>query len=178
LIKIDLNSDYITQLDKMDDDGPGAENYDVEDIEEDLDDFEEEEGDVPEVEGVPVEQKVQKESRATKFLAQNHPECRIDYIEEINKKLPLSHYPPTGGKDPNHRSVPYLTIFERTKIIGFRSNQLSQGARPLIQVPDHVTDVMDIARLELEQKRLPFLLKRPMPDGEYEYWRLQDLVQL
>jgi hypothetical protein len=37
---------------------------------------------------------------------------------------------------------------------------------------------MDIARLELEQKRLPFLLKRPMPDGSYEYFRLQDLVIL
>jgi len=167
----------------MEDDGPGAENYDVEDIEDDLDDFEEEEGGGSDIEGQAeqrgqTEQKIQKESRATKFLAQHHPECRVDYIEEINRKLPLSHYPPTGGKDPNHRSVPYLTTFERTKIIGFRSNQLAQGARPLIQVPDHITDVMDIARLELEQKRLPFLLKRPMPDGEYEYWRLQDLVQL
>ena len=120
---------------------------------------------------------VTKESRATNLIAQAHPECRIDYVEDVARKLPVTNYP-TGAKDPNHRSVPYLTQFERTKILGFRSNQLSQGARPLIEVPAHVTDVMEIARIELEQKRLPFLLKRPMPDGTYEYWRLQDLLVL
>ena len=162
----------------MDDDGAvgGVDGYDVEDINEEFDEIEEAlvdgEGDAA------AAAESAKESRSTKFLSQHHPECRVDYVEEVQAKLPLSSYPPVGGKDPNHKSVPYLTQYEKTKIIGFRSNQLSQGARPLIQVPSHVTDVMDIARLELEQKRLPFLLKRPMPDGTYEYWRLADLIIL
>ena len=166
----------MTPVEKMEDDADiqgGADDYDVEDINEEFDELAEaEDADVPEASGVA------KESRAKKFLSQHHPECRVDYIEDIAKKLPLTAYPPMGGKDKNHKSVPYLTQYEKTKIIGFRSNQLSQGARPLIQVPTHVTDVMEIARLELEQKRLPFLLKRPMPDGTFEYWRLADLMIL
>jgi len=149
----------------------------------DLDDveLEEEEEEILE-DFVEEEEEKKKDNRVSKFLMQHHPECKIDYVEEVAKKLPVTSFGPTVGpvsaKDSIHRSVPYLTQFERTKILGFRSNQLSQGARPLIQVPTHVTDVMDIARLELEQKRLPFLLKRPMPDGTYEYFRLQDLVVL
>jgi DNA-directed RNA polymerase I, II, and III subunit RPABC2 len=147
-----------------------VEDFDIEDEEEELlEDFVEDEDDE-------AKQKV-KDNRASKFLMQHHPECRVDYVEDVAKRLSVTGFGPKG-KDPNHGSVPYLTQFERTKIIGFRSNQLSQGARPFIQVPSHVTDVMDIARLELEQKRLPFLLKRPMPDGTYEYFRLQELVVL
>jgi DNA-directed RNA polymerase I, II, and III subunit RPABC2 len=160
----------------MDDDaGQGMDGYDVEDINEE---FEELEEGLVDGEAETAAAESAKESRSTKFLALHHPECRVDYVEEVQTKLPLSSYPSVNSKDPNHKSVPYLTQYEKTKIIGFRSNQLSQGARPLIQVPTHVTDVMDIARLELEQKRLPFLLKRPMPDGTYEYWRLADLIIL
>lgn len=153
---------------------PGGDLSDVEDLNEDLNELE----DQAEEAGVEEEEtgQVAKDSRARKYLTQHHPECRVDYIEDVAKKIPLTAYPPIAGRDPNHKSVPYLTQFERTKIIGFRSNQLAQGSRPLIQVPSHVTDVIEIARLELEQRRLPFLLKRPMPDGTYEYWRLADLI--
>ena len=71
-----------------------------------------------------------------------------------------------------------MTLYEKTKVIGLRANQLSQGAKPYIAVPEHVTDVREIARMELEQKRLPFLVKRPLPNGKYEYWRIADLMIL
>lgn len=119
-----------------------------------------------------------KDSRALRFLKMHHPECRLDYMEDVFKVLPLASYPPGKDLDKNHKSVPYLTIFEKTKLIGFRANQLAQGARPLVDVPKHVTDVLDIARIELEQKRMPYILKRGMPDGTFEYWRLTDLLIL
>jgi DNA-directed RNA polymerase subunit K/omega len=108
-------------------------------------------------------------------LLKHHPECVIDYAEKISPKIPLLFSPPLN-KDPNHRSVPFLTQYERTKIIGMRANQLSQGARPYIDVPEYMTDVGEIARLELKERRLPFLVRRPMPDGSHEYWRLSDLI--
>jgi DNA-directed RNA polymerases I, II, and III subunit RPABC2 len=117
-----------------------------------------------------------KEGRALQFLNTHHPECRLDYIEDVLKSLPLAAYPPDSGSDKRHRSVPYLTIYEKTKILGFRANQLAQGSRPFIIVPAHVTDVLEIAGMELEQKRLPYILKRPMPDGSFEYVRLNDLL--
>ena len=102
-------------------------------------------------------------------LYQQHPELIVDYIESV---IPLITSP------DNHKTYPFLTLYEKTKIIGLRSNQLSQGAKPFVPVPEHVTNVRDIARLELEQKRMPFIVKRPLPNGKYEYWRLADLMIL
>lgn len=112
-----------------------------------------------------------------KRLYQQHPECSLDYIEQVIPKIPLQYIPPGGDKaDSNHRTYPFLTNFERTKIIGLRANQISKGSVPFISVPKHITDVRDIARLELDQKRIPFIIKRPLPDGNFEYWRLADLL--
>jgi DNA-directed RNA polymerase subunit K/omega len=116
-----------------------------------------------------------KRETAAKVYRQ-HPECIIDYQENVYPAVPLAQVPPR--EDQQHRSYPFLTKFEKTKILGFRMNQLSQGARPFIEVPKHVSDVRDIARMELEQRRLPIIVKRPMPDGTFEYWRLQDLLLL
>lgn len=114
-----------------------------------------------------------------KRLYQQHPECNLDYIEQVIPKIPLQYVPPGGDKtDSNHRTYPFLTNFEKTKIIGLRANQISRGSAAFISVPKHITDVRDIARLELEQKRLPFIVKRPLPNGQFEYWRLADLLLL
>ncbi len=114
-----------------------------------------------------------------KKLYQQHPECVLDYIESVVPKIPLQVIPPGDDKaDSNHRTYPFITVYEKTKIIGLRANQLSQGAKPFIDIPPHITDVRDIARLELEQKRLPYIIKRPLPDGTYEYWRISDLIIL
>jgi DNA-directed RNA polymerase subunit K/omega len=116
-------------------------------------------------------------------LMRFHPEARIDTIESISMDIQLSNVPPSftntdGHADPKHRSIPFLTQFEKTKVLGFRTNQLSQGARAFISVPAHVTDLREVARMELEARRLPFIIKRPMPDGTFEKWRLSDLLIL
>lgn len=121
------------------------------------------------------------QNQALEFLSRHHPEIRLDYQEEVLANLPLQSYPPDSGIDTRHKSVPYLTPFEKTKVIGFRANQLAKGAQLLITLEPnqkHVTDVLELARMELEQRRLPFIIKRPMPDGSFEYWRLKDLLML
>ena len=112
------------------------------------------------------------------FLYKFHPESILDYADTVAPKIPVRvALPDTEAMvDQNHRSQPFLTIFEKTKILGFRANQLSQGARPYIDVPEYATTALEIAHLELEQRRLPFIMKRPMPDGTFEYWRLSDLI--
>ena len=116
-------------------------------------------------------------------LLKFHPEARIDTIESVSMDLILTNVPPSftnpdGQIDSKHRSIPFLTQYEKTKVLGFRTNQLSLGARPYIAIPDHVSDLKEIARLELEARRLPFIIKRPMPDGTFEKWRLSDLLIL
>jgi DNA-directed RNA polymerases I, II, and III subunit RPABC2 len=119
----------------------------------------------------------EKSSDPLAKLLKHHPECIVDYAEVVAPKISLVASPPLD-KDPNHRSPPFLTQYERTKILGLRTNQLSQGARPYIAVPEHVTDAREIALLELQQRRLPFIVRRPMPNGTHEYWRLSDLLIL
>jgi DNA-directed RNA polymerase subunit K/omega len=106
-----------------------------------------------------------------KRLYQQHPECKLDYVEQVINHL-------SNSNPVEKKTCPFITNFEKTKIIGLRANQISKGAAPFITVPAHVTDVRQIARLELEQKRLPFIIKRPLPDGTFEYWRLVDLMIL
>lgn len=129
-----------------------------------------------EEEAVPVAAEMKPE---LKKLYQQHPECQLDYVEQVLPKLKVAALPAIGETvDGNHRTYPFLTHYERTKIIGLRANQLSKGSVPFIAVPKHITDVREIARLELEQKRLPYIIKRPLPNGTYEYWRLADLLIL
>ena len=117
-----------------------------------------------------------------KLYAQ-HPELIVDYIETILANVPLktaqpSTNPESANFDTKHTTYPFLTLYERTRVIGLRANQLSQGARPFVSIPEYMTDVREIARLELEKKRLPFIIQRPLPNGTFEYWRLSDLMIL
>jgi DNA-directed RNA polymerase subunit K/omega len=148
-------------------------------IESGLEYEEEEEWDDEYNEGEEQEEGASEVKPELKRLYQQHPECNLDYIEQVIPKIPLQFVPPGGEKaDSNHRTYPFLTNYEKTKIIGLRANQISKGSAPFIAVPKHITDVRDIARLELEQKRLPFIIKRPLPNGQFEYWRLADLLIL
>lgn len=107
-----------------------------------------------------------KPSSETQVLLTHHPEIWVDYTDAIIQKL-----------DKKDRvCFPFLTQFEKTKVLSFRASQLAQGGRPYIAVPDEVTDVYTIAKMELKERRLPFIVKRPLPDGDYEYWRLSELL--
>lgn len=71
---------------------------------------------------------------------------------------------------------PFLTRFEKAKIIGTRSEMLANGAPALINVPDNVTSTYEIAKMEFEQKAIPLMIKRHLPNSSYEVWRLDDLA--
>ena len=112
-------------------------------------------------------------------LLEQHPEIWPDYEEAVMDKLVIRDaYPPRAGKDQRHTTYPFLTLYEKTKVLSLRAAQLARGAPPFIDIPDYLTDVYEIAKAELEAKRLPFILKRPLPDGKFEYWRLADLMIL
>ena len=116
-------------------------------------------------------------SAKTQGLLDQHPEIWPDYEEAVLEKIIIRDaWPPAAAADKAHTTYPFLTMYEKTKIISLRASQLARGAPPFIDVPEYLTDVYEIAKAELEAKRLPYILKRPLPDGEYEYWRLADLL--
>jgi DNA-directed RNA polymerase subunit K/omega len=116
-------------------------------------------------------------SQKTSGLLEQHPEIWPDYEEAVLEKLVIRDaYPPSAKTDKRHTTYPFLTLYEKTKIMSLRAAQLARGAHPYIDVPDYLTDVYEISKAELEAKRLPYIIKRPLPNGEFEYWRLSDLM--
>ena len=78
-------------------------------------------------------------------------------------------------KKKKYKTNPTLTKYERTRILSERATQISNGAPLFIVNPDKYTNAYDIAVAELEQKVLPFIIKRPY-GNTYEYWKLKDLL--
>jgi len=63
---------------------------------------------------------------------------------------------------------PWLTRFERARITGSRSLQLSLGAPPLIKVPEQAKSSIMIAVEEIDRKALPISIRRVLPNGMFQ----------
>tara|TARA_B100001123_G_C15270903_1_gene1010295 strand:- start:383 stop:736 length:354 start_codon:yes stop_codon:yes gene_type:complete len=70
---------------------------------------------------------------------------------------------------------PYLTKYEKTKIISERAQQIANGGTPLLKNPEVYNSVYEIAIEELKQKKIPFIIKRPVSNG-FEYWKIEDFI--
>jgi DNA-directed RNA polymerase I, II, and III subunit RPABC2 len=80
--------------------------------------------------------------------------------------------------DDLHKTIPYLTKYEKARILGQRAKQINSGVTPFIKVPENVIDGYNIAEMELKEKRIPFIIRRPLPSGGSEYWSLKDLEDI
>jgi len=69
---------------------------------------------------------------------------------------------------------PYLTKYEKTKVLSERAQQLSNGSESFLKNPESYSTVTEIALEELRQRKIPFILRRPIAN-HYEYWKLEDL---
>mgnify|MGYP001989749861 CR=1 FL=1 len=72
-------------------------------------------------------------------------------------------------------TTPYMTKYERARILGTRALQISMNAPVLVQLEGE-TDPLEIAGKELREKRVPFVVRRYMPDGSYEDWGIDELI--
>ena len=77
-------------------------------------------------------------------------------VEIINKKGPVSTGPPT------------LTRFEKARIMGARALQLSFGAPSFIKMPKNATTSLEIAMEELNKRVIPIIIKRTLPNGDFQ----------
>jgi len=112
------------------------------------------------------------------YLYSHHPE-----IKQINYKQLLTLSNITRNKkgiiiDPLHTTIPILTRYEKAKILGLRAKQINHGAKPFVELSKDIIDGHTIANMELAQNKIPFILRRPMPNGGSEYWKVSDLKKL
>ena len=141
------------------------------------------------------EESINNGEKITEHMRQNildkyHPESNVISREEIYKLCEVTRNPENIIIDENHRTSPILTKYEKTKILGLRAKQINNGANPLVDLPSNLHDINEstiqqlqdkhfdgylVALEELKQKKIPIIIRRPLPNGVSEYWPLQEL---
>jgi DNA-directed RNA polymerase I, II, and III subunit RPABC2 len=104
-----------------------------------------------------------------------HPESLIHNYEEVKMMATVQRNDKGIIIDELHKTIPILTKYEKTRIIGQRAKQINAGAKPFIQPTKDMMTGYLIAKKEVEEKKTPFIIRRPLPNGGSEYWHLRDL---
>ena len=71
---------------------------------------------------------------------------------------------------------PYMTKFEKSKLIAFRIQQISNGANPMVTVRENETNIEKIVLREFKEKKIPLMIRRHLTDGTYEDWSIDELL--
>jgi DNA-directed RNA polymerase subunit K/omega len=151
------------------------------DAEEDNDDSEDEEDEnIDDVfDELEPEMVTTKEGKLPKAKTMNiemfHPKLKQHNYDEIIMRANIQRDSNGNINDPFHQTVPVLSRYERARILGSRAKQINHGSAPLVSVPSSMIDGYKIAEKELEKRAIPFIIRRPLPNGESEYWRVSDL---
>lgn len=112
------------------------------------------------------------------YLLNFHPESAAVNFDEVRTLCTVVRDEDGDIVDPFHTTIPYLTKYEKARILGLRAKQLNNNIKPTVDVAEYIIDSYRIAEIELEKKSIPFIIRRPLPNGQSEYWRVYDLLQI
>ena len=109
------------------------------------------------------------------IISDFHPELNTHSMEEVEASCTVIRDDKGIIIDPLHRTIPFVTRYEKARAIGERAKQINSGAKPFVEIDQSMIDGYLIALKEFEAKKIPFIIRRPLPNGTSEYWRLSDL---
>ena len=109
------------------------------------------------------------------IIMKNHPLHKENNMNEIKSLSIITKNYDNIIIDTHHKTLPILTKYEKAKILGLRANQINNGCRPFIEISENDIDGYLVAEKELYEKKNPFIIKRPLPSGDNEYWYVNDL---
>ena len=109
------------------------------------------------------------------IISDFHPELSSHNYEEIETMCMITRDANNAIIDPLHQTLPFVTRYEKAHILGVRAKQINSGASIFVDVEPDIIDGFLIALKEFEEKKIPFIVRRPFADGTCEYWRLSDL---
>ena len=167
----------VEEDDEVDDELDDDEDVDEEEENDEENVDEQDEENVEEQDEIPINEyktKFSNEMRS-EYIKKFHPEEIHKPFDEIYK---LSHVTRDENgviNDEYHKTYPILSKYEKTKIIGLRVSQLNKGATPFYVSKRKIIDNIVVAEKELQDKVLPFIIMRPIPNSQSEYWKLSDL---
>ncbi|XP_074263258.1 DNA-directed RNA polymerases II, IV and V subunit 6A-like [Silene latifolia] len=114
------------------------------------------------------------------------PEPEIEEGEEADNALPQEddlNEPLVEGEERDaeakekqqRKTTKYMTKYERARILGTRALQISMNAPVMVELEGE-TDPLEIAMKELRERKIPFTIRRYLPDGSYEDWGVDELI--
>ena len=115
------------------------------------------------------------ETLKTNVIQEHHPELVSHNYEEVEALCRVVRDENGIIMDPLHKTMPFITKYEKTKLLGERAKQINAGAQSTVKVDENIIDGYLIALKEYEQKLIPMIIRRPLPNGGCEYWRMADL---
>lgn len=91
-----------------------------------------------------------------------------------NTHLELIDY--ENRKETTQNMTKYMTKYEKARILGIRALQISEGSK--INIKTDEIEPYKIALEELKQKKLNIIIRRYLPNGDYEDWHVNDLIDI
>lgn len=102
-------------------------------------------------------------------------EEEIDEIEQVDIN---EETPEIINRVPDNERITYskLTKYEKTAIISARAEQIARGAKIYVQIPKDIIDPIEIAKLEIEARKTPFIIRRMRGKKKYEEFKITELI--
>jgi DNA-directed RNA polymerases I, II, and III subunit RPABC2 len=105
-------------------------------------------------------------------------EDQIDVIEEDAQEENADGI--VGGirreKNLERITSTFMTKYEKARVLGTRALQISKNAPLMITPVPGESDPYKLAERELTEGKIPFIIRRYLPDGSYEDWKLAELT--
>jgi DNA-directed RNA polymerase subunit K/omega len=112
-------------------------------------------------------------------ILQFHPESISHNYDEVKMLVKIRRNADGVIDDELHKTIPILTKYEKTRILGQRAKQLETGSQTFINpYPEGVVDSYLLSQMEFDRGLIPFIIRRPLPGGKSEYWCLNDLEKI
>lgn len=175
----DLDND--SEDDDEDEDGEDGEEHDEDDmdnstvISKDDDEYDENDDDDDEDDEDDEETYLFDENVKENIIENTHTLLKVNNMSEIKALAFVTRDANNKITDTDHTTMPILTKYEKAKILGIRANQINNGCKPFVKTTESDIDGYLIAEKELYEKKIPFIIKRPLPSGKNEYWHIRDL---
>jgi len=105
-------------------------------------------------------------------------EGEVDILDEDDNADEADGFRSKRGYQKNKERITatFLTKYERARILGTRALQLSKNAPPMVVPQPGETDPYKLAERELAERKIPFIVRRYLPDHTYEDWKLSELI--
>ena len=102
----------------------------------------------------------------------------LNYLFLVAKSDTFFFFTEEGGegkKNTERITTPYMTKYERARVLGTRALQIAMCAPVMVELEGE-TDPLAIAMKELKQRKIPIIIRRYLPDQSYEDWAIDELI--